>query len=362
MRARELARATGNAGDLGEALLGLGRVRQKAGALAVAQQFFEEAQGWMEKAGMRRGQAEVALEMGRNEWLGGAFLPAVQHLEAALKAIEGRASDHLRGQIHRLFSEIHESRGEHEASLRHFKAFHESEHRLYSQESKRRIHALLEGIAQDRSRRQADVARQRSEEVSQALVAATATDQHPEADKEPLSPESDAQRPPEKVDALTGLASRLWLDVEYGRERERSRVQACPLAVGLIEPDRYKSINERYGHRIGAEVLRRLGFLLRQNFRAQDLIGRFGGEVFMVAMVETPLASAAAQCERLRERVAGHAWSDLHPELQQVTISIGLAGDAEDPVAFDLVALASRQLELAKFRGRNRLCWQPNLA
>jgi PleD family two-component response regulator len=79
----------------------------------------------------------------------------------------------------------------------------------------------------------------------------------------------------------------------------------------------------------------------------------------MVAVVDTPLASAATLCERLRERVAGHAWSELHPDLQQVTISIGLAGDAEDPVGVDLVELATRQLNAAQQRGRNRLCWQP---
>jgi diguanylate cyclase (GGDEF)-like protein len=361
MRARELARSTGNAGDMGEALLGLGRVRQRAGALAVAQHFFEEAQDWMQKAGMRRGQAEVAFEMGRNEWLGGAFLPALRHLEAALLAIEGRPSQHLRSKIHRLISEIHESRGEHEAALRHFKAFHESEHRISSLESQRRIQALLEGIGEERNRRQAELARQRSEEVSQAMEAATATanNRHPDADMAPPSPEGDAQRQPEREDALTGVLSRTALDAEYGRECERSRASRCPLAVALIEPDRFKSINERHGYRIGAEVLRRLGFLFRQTFRAQDIIGRLGGEVFMVAMVDTPLASAAAHCERLRERVAGHAWSELHPDLQQVTVSIGLAGDAEDPAAVNLVAFASRQLSAAQQRGRNRLSGQP---
>ena len=76
----------------------------------------------------------------------------------------------------------------------------------------------------------------------------------------------------------------------------------------------------------------------------------------MVVLVETPMAAAAAVCEKLRQRVAALDLGDLHPDLRQVTVSIGLAGDADDPVAADLVQAADQQLYRAKREGRNRVC------
>jgi diguanylate cyclase (GGDEF)-like protein len=125
----------------------------------------------------------------------------------------------------------------------------------------------------------------------------------------------------------------------------------------MVDIDHFKTINDRFSHRVGDEVLRRLGLLLRDALRASDIIGRYGGEEFMVVLVETPLASAVAVCEKLRQRVAALVLNDLHPALERITVSIGLAGDLPDPVLADPVALADAQLYRAKAAGRNQVCW-----
>ena len=102
--------------------------------------------------------------------------------------------------------------------------------------------------------------------------------------------------------------------------------------------------------------MRRVGRLLRDTCRSGDIIGRYGGEEFIVVLVETPLATARTVCEKLRQRVAALDLSSLHPDLRRVTVSIGLSGDAEDPVATDLVHLADQQLYRAKQEGRDRVC------
>jgi diguanylate cyclase (GGDEF)-like protein len=282
----------------------------------------------------------------------------VKRLGEALRLIEGLQTHQVSGKIHRLLSEIHEARGEFEIALRHFKAFYLGEQAIHSHDSQRRIRALLERTAVERARRDADLARQRNEELSKALDEAKVADQRKEALVERLSQQSDMLRQLAREDGLTGLANRRWLDAQYQLERERARRHGHALSVAMIDLDHFKSINDRYTHRVGDEVLRRLGCLMRETFRANDVIGRYGGEEFMAVLVETPLASAAAVCERLRERVAGVAWSELHPELAQVTVSIGLAGDAENPLETDLVLQADKQLYAAKARGRNRVCWQ----
>jgi diguanylate cyclase (GGDEF)-like protein len=159
-----------------------------------------------------------------------------------------------------------------------------------------------------------------------------------------------------REDGLTGLANRRWLDAQLARERERARRHGHPLAIGMIDIDHFKAINDHCSHRIGDEVLRRIGHLLRDSCRSGDIVGRYGGEEFMVVLVETPLAAARGVCEKLRRLVASQPWAEVHPDLATVTVSIGLAGDADDPVASDLTQDADAQLYRAKREGRNRVC------
>jgi diguanylate cyclase (GGDEF)-like protein len=160
-----------------------------------------------------------------------------------------------------------------------------------------------------------------------------------------------------REDGLTGLANRRWLDAQWAHECERARRYKHAIAVAMIDIDHFKSINDRFSHRVGDEVLRRVARLLRDAFRRGDIVGRYGGEEFMVAWVETPLAHAVAVCQKLRQRVAALALDDLHPDLKNATISIGLAGCDADADDAALVAQADAQLYRAKAEGRDRVCW-----
>ena len=154
----------------------------------------------------------------------------------------------------------------------------------------------------------------------------------------------------------TGVANRRWLDVMLGRERERARRHGHPLAVAMIDLDHFKQINDRCGHLVGDEVLRRVGQLLLNGCRQGDVVGRYGGEEFLVLLIETPLEAARSVGEKLRRAVATMDVAGLHPGLSRVTVSVGLAGDLADPVAEDPVQIADRALYRAKREGRNRVC------
>lgn len=157
-----------------------------------------------------------------------------------------------------------------------------------------------------------------------------------------------------REDGLTGVANRRWLDLQLARECERARRFDHPLSVAMIDVDHFKALNDRFGHALGDEVLRRIAHLLRSACRASDELGRYGGEEFLLILAETPLSGALPVCEKLRERVRSHDWSALHPALNGVTVSIGLASASGAQVTEALAQRADERLYAAKAAGRDR--------
>ena len=160
--------------------------------------------------------------------------------------------------------------------------------------------------------------------------------------------EADAQRDP-----LTGLGNRRYLDKQMPLILGAAARTGSPLSVALVDLDHFKSINDRFGHAIGDQVLAGIGDLLRANTRGTDLLVRLGGEEFLVVFADTPLQAAQEVSERLREQVQTHDWQALAPQLT-LTLSIGLAAAAP----YELQALteaADQALYRAKNAGRNRV-------
>ena len=158
-----------------------------------------------------------------------------------------------------------------------------------------------------------------------------------------------------RTDPLTGTLNRLALDEEAQRLFRQAEEQASELATLMIDADHFKAINDRFGHASGDRVLAALATCLGGHLRAPDVLGRAGGEEFLVLLPDTDAAGAGALAERMRERVAR-----LHPvldgEAQAITISIGVAARLpQDRHADALIHRADRALYAAKRAGRNRV-------
>jgi diguanylate cyclase (GGDEF)-like protein len=160
-----------------------------------------------------------------------------------------------------------------------------------------------------------------------------------------------------RTDGLTGLANRRWLDERLADEIQRARRTQQPLAVAMCDLDFFKRINDRLGHPVGDEVLRRVAAVLRERCRSTDLVARYGGEEFCIAFLESDAATAARTCESLRAAVERQDWRALHPELV-VTISIGISDRLDLPGAHALLADADTFLYQAKHDGKNRVRWR----
>ena len=158
------------------------------------------------------------------------------------------------------------------------------------------------------------------------------------------------------VDSLTGLANRRRFDVFIQHEWQRAQRSRQPLSLLLVDADRFKLFNDRYGHLAGDESLRRIADVLRQaTHRASDLAARYGGEEFAVVLPNTDLAGAMTVAEGIRERV--HTLAIPHADAPEgvVTVSAGVATRSAEQSVMQLIGAADRALYEAKRVGRNRV-------
>lgn len=161
-----------------------------------------------------------------------------------------------------------------------------------------------------------------------------------------------------RTDSLTGLLNHgAWKD-QLEIEFQRCKPQARGGVIALIDIDHFKAINDTYGHVAGDGVLRQLSQLLRQNLRASDLAGRYGGDEFCVILPDVPLAHAAQLMETLRGRFGALGY-EQNPALQ-VSLSIGLAAfNPQHEDAMGWLNDADQALYAAKTCGRNNVACHP---
>jgi len=153
------------------------------------------------------------------------------------------------------------------------------------------------------------------------------------------------------TDRLTGLANRRKLEAAIQTELLRARRYGKPFSVIMLDVDRFKVINDTHGHQQGDDVLMQLAALLRRNARETDVVGRWGGEEFLIICPETNLHLVAALAERYRHELEQH---DFGP-VGKVTSSFGVATMHEGDDLATLVRRADEALYRAKQSGRNRV-------
>lgn len=158
------------------------------------------------------------------------------------------------------------------------------------------------------------------------------------------------------VDPLTGLYNRAFLSESIQRELARTRRQTSTLALLMIDLDRFKDVNDRYGHGVGDEVLRAVAGALTAGLREGDVLARYGGDEFCALLPGADAVSAAQVAERVRQQVA--SLPSRVASAVRVRASIGLATSAdleEGAGGQALLERADRALFTAKRRGGDRV-------
>jgi diguanylate cyclase (GGDEF)-like protein len=163
-----------------------------------------------------------------------------------------------------------------------------------------------------------------------------------------------------QLDALTELFNRRGFEARLQEEFRRARRLHLPLSVVMVDIDFFRSFNDRYGHQLGDECLRRVSSAIKAAlWRPGDHAARYGGDVIAILLPSTDLLGAIMIGQRVRSAVAELALPHVGGPWQTVTVSAGVGSmlpqDASHSAA-DLLAAAEHALNQAKQEGRNRIC------
>lgn len=158
-------------------------------------------------------------------------------------------------------------------------------------------------------------------------------------------------------DGLTGLFNHRHIHGLLHEEFERADRTGERLTVAMFDLDRFKSVNDNYGHQAGDRVLEKFADILRETAREIDRLGRYGGEEFMALLPDTGIDDGVVFVERVRREVARHPFNVGRAEPLQMTVSCGVATYPHDLIRDPetLVRLADEALYAAKRGGRNRV-------
>jgi diguanylate cyclase (GGDEF)-like protein len=158
-------------------------------------------------------------------------------------------------------------------------------------------------------------------------------------------------------DGMTGVFNHTYAIKEMDSEIERAKRYNVNFSLILLDVDDFKKVNDSYGHLAGDFVLKGMAHLIEKTLRTIDIVGRYGGEEFIVILPQTDLKNAYIAGERLRQAVALETFSH-NDDAIQLTISLGIATYQDGKNTQDLIKIADDNLYKAKHGGKNKTCYE----
>jgi diguanylate cyclase (GGDEF)-like protein len=317
-----------------------GSAQLALGAPELARSVLEEGLALAMTKGLGREQARFLLTLGEAEHAAGEATKAFDRLLAALKLAQQLGEPELIAQAYLQLSRTLETKGDHAGALAHFRRYHETHVGTLRQNAATRAQVLAIQLDNERARIDSEVLRLRATEL--------------ENDKRSLMSQAEQLSRHANEDPLTGLGNRRYFSERLAQIRASSASASLNVVLAIADIDHFKHVNDRFSHAIGDQVLRQVGALFREHCRPQDAVARFGGEEFVLALVDTSTQNAQRIADRLRQRIAEHDWSTIQPGLS-VTISIGLADCVAGGEAEHAFSRADMALYAAKNNGRNQI-------
>jgi diguanylate cyclase (GGDEF)-like protein len=159
------------------------------------------------------------------------------------------------------------------------------------------------------------------------------------------------------TDYLTGLRTRGYFEQQLDLEIKRAERKGSFLSILMVDIDRFKLLNDQWGHHVGDQVLREVASLLERDTRDLDTLARYGGEEFVIILPETDAEGAFLVAQRMRQSIEQARFSPntLCP-IEPITISLGIAVHGKDTwFKRELIEFADAALYRAKHRGRNQV-------
>ena len=351
----ELARRSESPYEESIILLTYGQTLALAGRHEDALAAISQGEELAERGGYRPLLIEARFKKSRLELARGELDLAIEHYCALLREADSAREPLVLVDIHLDLYRAYKAQGRYQSALEHHEHFHELEREQQSQLAKTRARVLSTHLDLDRARieaqraqLEAELERSRTRELEAQALAMR--EEH-----ELLTRRADQ-------DGLTGLWNRRHVEHELPRLIREAAVRREPMSVAFVDADHFKTINDRFGHLAGDDVLRRLAEVLMANVRPTDVVARLGGEEFVVLLPGADAVSAVALGQRLCDAMRATDWGEV-AEGCTLTVSVGVAAreprglithDVERDVA-ELLGRADEALYSAKRAGRDRV-------
>ncbi len=211
------------------------------------------------------------------------------------------------------------------------------------------LNTILDEVMQDTRTMQTEALRSRDE-----MVAAREEVQQAEAKIQELESKLEELSELALEDGLTGSLNRRGLDDAFEREMARAERRKSPLCVALLDLDDFKRLNDTYGHSAGDGALKHLVQIIKDTLRSMDVVGRFGGEEFLIVLPDTDLPDAVRTITRLQRELTKRIFMHDNSKVL-ITFSAGVALRAPGEAQAALVGRADAALYKAKRTGKNRV-------
>ena len=267
---------------------------------------------------------------------------ALTYLQRGLDAAQESGSRSEVVHCHAELTEVYKKLGDTAAALDHFESFYRAERQLFDQESDRRLKTIEIIHNVENTRKDAEIYQLRNVELQREV-------------EERKQAQSALERLA-TIDTLTGLANRRYFLELAERAFYQAQRYNRPLSVVMIDVDNFKQINDTFGHAAGDQVLAGISKRMQQVLRRSDILGRYGGDEFVVLLPETGQEGARRMTERLREAVARNVETIGNLDLP-VSLSVGVSSSfGMTNITLDqLLQRADKALYTSKQSGRDRV-------
>ena len=320
-QALAFARQTGDGREIAESLMYLANSERQMGNALAAKKLLLEALSLSRSYEDLHQQVELLISGARIEMDLEAYNQAFEALDAADDLAVRIAAKAQQRDISRLRAEVFAQAGEYEQAYLNLRTFISLEASLKGAEVEQRIHALSIPLELRAAKAEAEVQRLKAKEMESLSL----------------------------IDPLTKLGNRRKLEIQLA---ELKAIQQG-FSIALIDVDHFKLVNDKFSHAKGDEVLIRLGQLLQSRIVAGEAF-RYGGEEFLLLLVQETELQAETMCEKIRLEIMNDSWTRLDIDLD-ISVSIGVAHSSEANSQQLLLQLADERLYQAKSNGRNQV-------
>jgi diguanylate cyclase (GGDEF)-like protein len=329
-------------------LLQKGQYEINVGNLEAAHGYFQESLRLAKRQGYQADEIASIIWISEVNYRWGKLDEAVVLLNEALTAAKNNGYDEGRVNAHQKLSQIFEELGDYFHAFEHLKNYYEINQHINAEKNDLKYNSLETVYRTQVMQSEARIIQTKNHQLEKEISERKWME-------DALRQSEDKYRRLASLDPLTGLNNRRFFYQLALSEMRRIKRYGHPATLLIIDIDRFKNINDQFGHLAGDDVLKMVAHYIRTFVREVDILGRFGGEEFILLLPETNLERARQVAQRLCVQFSESRF-DINDQKIQVQVSIGVAAYEDDMPLDFLIDHADQAMQVAKKAGRNRVC------